>query len=192
MKALSPDQYFKILGLRSDATLDQLKKAYRKKARLYHPDLNSRLDAAEIFIAINEAYEYLDKYIRSNRGGQGSREDLLREWQDYRRAEARKRAHKHAKSRYSDFTKSKTYKTSMILNRAQLYINLSVAIFVIIMAVTGYIIKWKMVDEGYDPPTLGSFIFLLSIGLMFLVVSLAHLQAFYRSTRKHTGNEKKN
>lgn len=184
MKAASPDQYYKILGLRSDATLDQLKKAYRIKARLYHPDLNSREDAAEIFIIINEAYEYLDKYIRNNRGAKVSREDLIREWQDYRRDEARKRAYKHANSKYSDFTKSKTYKTSMILNKAQLYINLSVAIFVITMAVAGYIIKWKMVDEGYDPPTLGSFMFLLSIGLMFLIVSLAHLQAFYRSTRK--------
>ena len=79
----------------------------------------------------------------------------------------------------------------MVLNKSQLLINLSVAIFVIAMAVIANIIKWNMVDEGNDPPTLASFIFLLSIGLIFLVVSLAHLQEFYRNTKKPENNEKK-
>lgn len=188
---LSPDQYYKILGLQPDATIEQLKKAYRNKARQYHPDLNSRNDAAEIFIAINEAYEYLEKYIDRKSGKDEAQQKLVREWEEYRRAEARKRAYRHAKAKYSEFKKSKNYRASMVLNKAQLYINLSVAIFVISMAVIAYIIKWKMVDEGYDPPTISSLIFLLSIGLIFLVVSLAHLQEFYRNTKKPKNNEKK-
>lgn len=188
---VSPNQYYKILGLQPDATIEQLKKAYRNKARLYHPDLNSRKDAAEIFIAINEAYEYLEDYIGRKNGKDESREKLIREWEEYRRAEARKRAYRHAKAKYSEFKKSKNYRASMVLNKAQLYINLSVAIFIISMAVIAYIIKWKMVDEGYDPPTLASFLFLLSIGLLFLLVSLAHLQEFYRKNRKIKNNEKK-
>lgn len=192
MKGLSSDQYFKILGLKNDATLDQVKKAYRTKARKYHPDLNKREDAADIFIAINEAYDYLSAYVSKASQQDRAREDLIREWQEYRRAEARKRAHAHSRAKYSEFAKSSTYRTSMILNKTQLYINLSVALFVISMAVIGYIIKWNMVDRGMDPPTLGGFIFLLSIGLIFLLVSLAHIQAFYRNTRKQNFNEKKN
>ncbi len=192
MKGPNSDQYFKILGLSRGATLNQLKKAYREKARLYHPDHNKRENATEIFIAVNEAYEYLDKYIRNDNGKKYAQEDLIREWQEYRRTEARKRAAAHARSKYVDFKRSKAYKASMVLDKTQLYINLGVAIFVISMAVAGYLIKWSMVKEGYDPPTLGSFIFLLSIGLVFLIVSLAYLQAFYRNTRKNNRNEKKN
>jgi hypothetical protein len=189
--AISPDQYYKILGLEPDATMVQLKKAYRKKARLYHPDLNKRKDAAELFIVINEAYEYLEKYIDRKNGKDEAHEKLIREWEEYRRDEARKRAYRNARAKYSDFKKSQNYRASMVLNKAQLFINLSVAIFVIAMAVIAYIIKWKMVDQGYDPPTLASFIFLLSIGLICLLVSLAHLQEFYRNTRKTENNEKK-
>jgi len=192
MEKLSSDNYFKILGLENNATLDQIKKAYRKKARMYHPDLNKREDATKIFIAINEAYEYLSEFVSKGKVQNPTRADLVREWEEYRRAEARKRAYVYARAKYSEFTKSGTYKTSMVLNKAQLYINLSVAIFVITMAVNGYIMKWKMVEEGFDPPSLGSFLFLLFIGLIFLLVSLAHLQAFYQNTRKHKPDEKKN
>ena len=192
MKGLTYDQYCKILGVKIDATLNQVKSAYRIKARLYHPDLNKREDAADIFILVNEAYEYLSEQLRRGRRVDAEKAELIREWQEYRRAEARKRAYRYSKERYREFTKSKDYKTSMALNKVQLIINLSVAISVISMAVLGYIIKWRMVDRGYDPPTLASFIFLLSIGLIFLVVSIAHIKAFVQNNRKINSNEKKN
>ncbi|MZP56989.1 MAG: DnaJ domain-containing protein, partial [Bacteroidales bacterium] len=34
------EDYFHILGLPADSSLDDVKKAYRQKARLYHPDIN--------------------------------------------------------------------------------------------------------------------------------------------------------
>ncbi|NPA46371.1 MAG: J domain-containing protein [Chlorobi bacterium] len=52
--------YYKILGVSKDATQDQIKKAYRKLARKYHPDRNKGDKAAEEkFKEINEAYEVL-------------------------------------------------------------------------------------------------------------------------------------
>ena len=54
-----PD-YYTILGVPADATLSQIKKAYRKLARQHHPDTNpGDHDAAERFKAITEAYEVL-------------------------------------------------------------------------------------------------------------------------------------
>jgi curved DNA-binding protein len=37
--------YYKILGLERDATPDQIKQAYRKLARKYHPDVSKETDA---------------------------------------------------------------------------------------------------------------------------------------------------
>ena len=54
-----PD-YYAILGVPADATMAQIKKAYRKLARQHHPDTNpGDTDAADRFKAITEAYEVL-------------------------------------------------------------------------------------------------------------------------------------
>ena len=52
--------YYKILGVNKDASQDDIKKAYKKLARQYHPDLNQNdPDAHRKFQEINEANEVL-------------------------------------------------------------------------------------------------------------------------------------
>lgn len=51
--------YYEVLGVEKNAAADQLKKAYRKLAAKYHPDVNHEADAEERFKEINEAYEVL-------------------------------------------------------------------------------------------------------------------------------------
>ncbi len=51
--------YYEVLGVSRSATEDDLKKAYRKLARQYHPDVNKEPDAEEMFKEVNEAYEVL-------------------------------------------------------------------------------------------------------------------------------------
>lgn len=52
--------YYKILGVGRDATQEEIKKAYKKLARKYHPDLNKDdASAKEKFQEINEAHEVL-------------------------------------------------------------------------------------------------------------------------------------
>lgn len=53
------NDYYAILGIKSTATEEEIKKAYRKKALQYHPDKNSSSTAEEIFKEINKAYETL-------------------------------------------------------------------------------------------------------------------------------------
>ncbi len=60
MTTSSKKDYLSILGLSSDFDDKELKKAFRREARKWHPDLNKNdLNAEERFKLINEAYEFL-------------------------------------------------------------------------------------------------------------------------------------
>ncbi|MTI62890.1 DnaJ C-terminal domain-containing protein [Methylophaga sp.] len=51
--------YYKILGVSRDASQDDIKKAYRRLARKYHPDVSKEADAEDKFKEVGEAYEVL-------------------------------------------------------------------------------------------------------------------------------------
>lgn len=51
--------FYHLLGLARDATLDEIRSAYREAARRYHPDVNSKPGETELFMDIQQAYEVL-------------------------------------------------------------------------------------------------------------------------------------
>lgn len=53
--------YYQILGVSRDVDKDELKRAYRRLARKYHPDVNKEAGAEEKFKEINRAYEVLSE-----------------------------------------------------------------------------------------------------------------------------------
>jgi curved DNA-binding protein len=74
--------YYKILGVQRGASEDEIKKAYRKLARKYHPDVSKEAQAKEKFQEASEAYETLrDKDKRAAYDSLGSG---FRPGQDFR------------------------------------------------------------------------------------------------------------
>src|ERR1700694_3494257 len=68
--------YYKVMGLPRDATEAQIKQAYRKLARKYHPDVSKEKDAEARFKKLGEAYEVLrspEKRAAYDQLGQGPR-----------------------------------------------------------------------------------------------------------------------
>jgi len=74
--------FYKILGVERNATVSQIKIAYRRKAKLYHPDVNSSASAHDYFTILNTANDTLcDEKKRR-------RYDLKLEYEQFRVANA--------------------------------------------------------------------------------------------------------
>lgn len=97
------EKYYEILGVSPQDDIKVIKAAYRKKAKLLHPDKNPSPDAHEKFVLLNEAYEFFlnptDYYFEENI----TAEQTARE-------EAKARAAEYAKMKYNEFINSPFYR----------------------------------------------------------------------------------
>ncbi len=72
-----PRDLYETLGVRPTASTETIKRAYRRLAKRYHPDLNKARGAKEMFLEVKEAYEVLSNPLLrreyDERVGRGSR-----------------------------------------------------------------------------------------------------------------------
>ncbi|HSM70558.1 MAG TPA: molecular chaperone DnaJ [Anaerolineales bacterium] len=85
------DNYYDILGVGRNASNDEIKAAFRKLARQYHPDVNKENGAEEKFKEINEAYgvlsdsqkrAYYDRFGKEGLGNMGGFRDFTADFND--------------------------------------------------------------------------------------------------------------
>ena len=105
--------YYKILGIKKNSTESEIKKAYRKLARKYHPDLNiNDKEAEKRFKEINEANEVLSnvenrkKYDKYGKDWQHADEIEKAKQQQSNRGYKQQSSSNFSESDYSDFFES--------------------------------------------------------------------------------------
>ena len=176
--------YYKILDLPINSTIDEIKKAYRKKARLYHPDINPAPDAKDHFIIITEAYEFLIANHEKIQSDDQAYEKAMEDWRKYRQDRSRKRATVYARSSYETFKNTKFYKTTRIFDGTSIIFSFAVSIMVLIYTIYGYNFRLKHPIPGMEKPSVFAFVMLLFLGIIFFVVSFIYLRAYQETNRK--------
>ena len=178
-------EYYNILGLPVNSSIEEIKKAYRKKARLYHPDINHQPDAIDKFIRITEAYDFLISNLENRELNDEEYFMIVEEWRKYRQDRSRQRAHYFARSSYVRFKSTKYYKSTKVLNATPVIFNFVIALLVLANTIVGYILKLKNPEPGEEKRTLLSFILLLTLSFILLSVSFLYLKSYIANNRKH-------
>lgn len=133
--------YYKTLGLSSSASKAEVKVAYRKLAKKYHPDKNKSKQASQLFIEVNEAYAYLtnerssyrinypEKTTNSNKSK--SSEDELRKRMDWARKYAQYKKVKEEKMMELEYYKIHNSSRKKIINLIN-WVSISFAFLILV------------------------------------------------------------
>jgi hypothetical protein len=113
--ALMNEKYYEILGVTEKSSLEEIKKAFRLKAKQLHPDTNKEENAHSEFILLLEAYEYLVNFLTGkilpNKFVRKQSDVSSKRWQDDPIERAKRRAEYYANSSYTEFEESEYFKT---------------------------------------------------------------------------------
>lgn len=180
--------YFQILGIPVNSHPDDIKRAYRKKARLYHPDINPAPEAKDMFIQVTEAYEFLIANHERIKTDEEAYRQAMEDWRKYRQDRSRRRATAYARAPYSNFKNTKFYKTTKIFDKSGIVFSFIISIMVLVYTVYGYNFRLKHPIPGMEKPSVFTFIMLLLLGLLFLSVSVIYLKAYQESSKKQKKN----
>lgn len=179
---------YEILGLPIGSSVDEIKRAYRKKARLYHPDINPAPDAKDHFILVTEAYEFLIANQDKIKSDDQTFNQAMEDWRKYRQDRSRKRATVYARTSYGNFKNTRFYKTTRIFDGTTIISSFIISILVLIYTVYGYFFRLRHPVPGLDKPSVFTFIMLLLLGMIFFVVSFIYLKAYQETSKKQKKN----
>lgn len=157
MTTNSIDIYYRTLGVSSKATIEEIKRAFRQKAKELHPDKNKSPDANEQFILLTEAYECLTNIKTGKTKVQQQATTSYADWQRDSKEQARQHAREYAKMQYEEYKKTDHYKKSQAAETVIEHLCFFSSILIIISPLLGFLFK------GWAGFGVGLFITFLSV-----------------------------
>ncbi len=183
--------YYKILDIPANSSVEQIKKAYRNKARLFHPDVNPSPDAKDMFIGITEAYEFLIANHEKIKTNDQSYEQAMEDWRKYRQHRSHKRATAYARTSYGSFKNTRFYKTTRIFDGTTIIISFVISLVVLGYTIYGYNFRLRHPVPGLEKPSVFTFIMLLILGMIFFIISLIYLKVYQENSKKNNSQPSK-
>lgn len=157
-------KYCKVLDVQPNATQTELKKAFRQKAKQFHPDICKLDNAQEKFVEINLAYDFLIRRAKYGYSQPSAQRATTKnrytndDWQNQKN-ESRQRAERHANMNYRDYKKSYLDKTTRILSDIVTYFG--IAFFVIVAVIIPVFLLYRS----------GNIHFLIGFLLLVLIIA---------------------
>jgi curved DNA-binding protein CbpA len=186
--------YYQILHLQHGAGLDEVKHAYRKLAHEYHPDVSKLPEARELFIALNEAYEYLlnklklEKALkdRNSTAYEETAQSIIDAWMASERERIRNRAKQHADMRFRKFRKTKIYRTAEILTK---YLNIGTLLLGIVVFTVSMFGTWQQTHlynrYNIDFSYIASAVIVGLLGICMILYSIYKIRSASNANDRH-------
>jgi hypothetical protein len=175
--------YYQILGIPETAGIEQLKKAYREKVKVYHPDVSKLPDAEQLFISLTEAYEILlrrlslEKELKENHVEHTNYiewNELQKQWLHEQMYRIRQMAYAQSKMKFEEFKKTPTYRATKALSKIADYVIFSVGFIIIIGAIIG--IRKQYISGILDAGNIIGVICVIVVGSTIISYSLYQIR----------------
>lgn len=182
--------YYRILDLEYGSSIEQIKKAYRTKAREFHPDINHTPEAKDKFVEVTEAYDFLISNFSRIVTGEEEFRRVMEDWRKYRQNRARKRANVYARTSYAQFKNTKFYRTTRILDATAIIFSLIFSVVVLITSVYGYFYRINHPIIGLEDPSVLILLVLIMFGMTLFIISLIYWKAYAETSKKFRSKSK--
>jgi hypothetical protein len=157
--------YASILGVTTSASVEVIRKAYRKRAMELHPDRNKSPDAHDQFILLQEAYDYFLN-LKSGKVNTATASTYHQDWYNQRREQARERARQYARMKYEEYLQSDDFKAVSALNNVFDLFGFLILLLLIISIPVLAFLRWQFVG--------------LIVSIIFILAGIPFLFRFMR------------
>ncbi len=184
--------YYQILQIPKGASINDVKKAYRRLAHLYHPDVSKLENARDRFIEINEAYQYLSNKIeleeKFNKWDQTDLKDtsqtVIDAWIAAERARIREQARRHAQMKFNNFKKTEIYRTTERLTNTLYVFMLMLGLVVLFGSIFGTYTEVKKNPVLFNASYIFSGFMIFVIGVIMTSYSIFKIMLSFWPKKK--------
>ena len=131
---MSGESYYKLFGISQDANEDEIKSAYKRLAKIHHPDKNKSPESVKKFQEIQEAYTYLLQHARKIKNKNSEENNYPEQDDEYNDEDKWYEYRKNAWNKYQERLKKQKEELDRWYQRLRSGWNRKVFIFIVVLS----------------------------------------------------------